>query len=271
MTRWFTTAVVLLGFLSVAFERPASAQGVIWKLPEDGTWVRYEGTYKQIETRASSGQADLEIEWIQHLTIKSVGKQEAEYEGKKVPCRWLEIKIQTGKKSEAGINPGPVGQTIYKVLVPEHRVVGKLEDEETIPVSYLTIVKGFRKEGVKEVEALKGSVLQIYPKIALIRHYTTLEKDGDAENLDLTTGAVTAQKWKGKHEAENLENHTIQEAELWRSDDTPYGLAQWSVKITMERKNDKEPRSSFKQVCQTLVEMKQLETGADAKSELESQ
>ncbi len=271
MTRWFTTAVVLLSFLAVAPHPQANAQGVVWKLPEDGTWVRYEGNYKQIETRASSGQADLEIEWIQHLTIKSVGKQEAEFEGKTVPCRWLELKIQTGKKSEAGINPGPVGQTIYKVLVPEHRVVGKLEDEETIPVSYLSIVKGYRKEGAKEAETLTGSVLQIYPKIALIRHYTTLEKEGDPENLDLTAGPVTAQKWKGKHEAENLQNHTIQEAELWRSDETPFGLAQWSVKITMERKGDKEPRSSFKQVCQTLVEMKQLETGTDAKSELETQ
>ena len=159
MTRWFTTAVVLLSFLAVAPHPQANAQGVVWKLPEDGTWVRYEGNYKQIETRASSGQADLEIEWIQHLTIKSVGKQEAEFEGKTVPCRWLELKIQTGKKSEAGINPGPVGQTIYKVLVPEHRVVGKLKDEETIPVSYLSIVKGYRKEGAKEAETLTGSVL----------------------------------------------------------------------------------------------------------------
>ncbi len=270
MTRWLTTVVVLWSCLAFAPTSRAMAQGLIWKLPEDGTWVRYEGTYKQIETRASTGQADLEIEWIQHLTIKSVGQQEAEFEGKTVPCRWLEFKVQTGKKSEAGINPGPVGQAIYKVLVPEQRVIGKEEDTATIPVSFLSIVKGFRKDGVKEVEPISGSVLQIYPKIALIRHYTTLKKDGEPENLDLATGAVTAQKFKGAHEAENLQNHTLQEADLWHSDETPFGLAQWAIKITMERKGDKEPRSSFKQVCQTLAEMKLLEQGTDAKSELET-
>ena len=270
MARWLIIAVVLVGGWAFAPPSDANAQGLIWKLPEDGAWVRYEGTYKQIETRASTGQADLEIEWIQHLTIKSVGQVEAEFEGQAVPCRWLEFKVQTGKKSEAGINPGPIGQSIYKVLVPERRVIGKLEDDATIPVSFLSIVKGYRKDGVKELEQIGGSVLQVYPKIALIRHYNTLEKDGEPESLDLAGGAVTAQKWKGRHEAENLQNHTVQEAELWRSDETPFGLAQWTIKITMERKGDKEPRSSFKQVCQTLAEMKLLEQGTDAKSELET-
>ena len=270
MTRWFTTTVVLLSCLVFAPQPRANAQGVVWKLPEDGTWVRFEGNYKQIETRASSGQADLEIEWIQHLTIKSVGKQEAEFEGKTVPCRWLELKVQTGKKSEAGINPGPVGASIYKVLVPESRVIGKLADDETIPVSFLPIVKGFRKEGEKPVEQMTGSVFQIYPKVARFMHYKTLEKDGEQEPLDVGIGSVTAQKWKGRYEADNSQGHTIQEAEIWRSDEVPYGLAQWSVKQSMERKGNNEPRSAFKQVAQTLVEMKALETGTDAKSEIET-
>ncbi|HLQ44301.1 MAG TPA: hypothetical protein VK137_06205, partial [Planctomycetaceae bacterium] len=89
MARWLIMAVVLVGGWAFAPQSDANAQGLIWKLPEDGAWVRYEGTYKQIETRASTGQADLEIEWIQHLTIKSVGQVEAEFEGQTVPCRWL--------------------------------------------------------------------------------------------------------------------------------------------------------------------------------------
>ncbi len=269
MFRWLTIAMILSGWTVLADWPRANAQGLIWKLPEDGSWVRYEGTYKQIETRASTGEADVTIEWIQHLTIKSVGKEEAEFLGQSVPCRWLEFKVQTGKKSEAGINPGPVGAAIYKVLVPEQRIFGKLEDDETIPVSFLPVVKGFRKDGEKEVEPIAGSVFQIYPKVALIRHYQTLEKDGDqSEELPLGVGAVVAQKWKGKHEAENLANHSVQEAELWRSDTVPFGLAQWNVKIVMERKADNEPRTSFKQVSQTLAEMKAQEQGTDAKSEI---
>lgn len=270
MVRWVKILIALVVGLGCGTSPRAIAQGLIWKLPVDGTWIRYEGTYQQIETRSNTGGTDLTIQWIQHLTIKSVGQQEVELNGQVVPCRWLEFKVQTGKKSEAGINPGPVGASIYKVLVPESRVIGKLTDDETIPVSFLPIVKGFRKDGEKPVEELTGSVLQIYPKIALFRHYTTLEKEGEPEPLDLSVGSATAQKWKGKHEAENLQNHTVHEAELWRSDDVPFGLAQWSVKLTMERKGENDPRSAFKQVAQTLVEMKAQETGTDAKSEVET-
>lgn len=269
MVRWLTLVIALFG-LSFGSAPRANAQGLIWKLPADGTWIRYEGTYQQIETRSNTGGTDLTIQWIQHLTIKSVGALEAEFEGKTVPCRWLEFKVQTGKKSEAGINPGPVGASIYKVLVPESRVIGKLADDETIPVSFLPMVKGYRKEGDKPVEEMTGSVFQIYPKVARFMHYKTLEKEGEPEPLDLATGPVTAQKWKGKYEAENSQGHTVQEAELWRSDEVPFGLAQWSVKQSMERKGNNEPRSSFKQVAQTLVEMKALETGTDAKSEIET-
>lgn len=269
MIRWLTIVIALFG-LSLGAAPQADAQGLIWKLPADGTWIRYEGTYQQVETRSNTGGTDLTIQWIQHLTIKSVGSQEAAFEGKTVPCRWLEFKVQTGKKSEAGINPGPVGASIYKVLVPESRVIGKLEDDETIPVSFLPIVKGYRKEGEKPVEEMTGSVFQIYPKVARFLHFKTLEKDGELEPLDLATGSVNAQKWKGKYEAENSQGHTVQEAELWRSDDVPFGLAQWSVKQSMERKANNEPRSAFKQVAQTLVEMKALEIGADAKSEIET-
>lgn len=271
MARWLSLVAVFTSCI-LGVSQTTHAQGLVCKLPEDGTWVRYEGVYKQIETRASTGQADLEINWIQHLTIKSVGKEEAEYQGKKVPCRWLEFKVQTGKKSEAGINPGPVGQAIYKVLVPEHRVLGTLQDADTIPVSFLPIVKGFRKDGNKDTEPIAGSVFQMYPKVALIRHFETLEKEGDPEGVELAGGTISvmAQKWKGKFEAENSRNHTVQEAEIWRSNETPFGLAQWNVKMTMERKEDKEPRSAFKQVSQTVAEMKVLEQGTDAKSELDT-
>lgn len=269
MIRWLIFAIALTVGLGFGEAPRANAQGLIWKLPADGTWIRYEGTYQQFETRSNTGGTDLTIQWIQHLTIKSVGQQEMEIDGKNVPCRWLEFKVQTGKKSEAGINPGPVGASIYKVLVPENRVIGKLTDDETIPVSFLPIVKGYRKDGEKPAEEMTGSVLQIYPKIALIRHYTTLEKDGEQESLDVGIGSVMAQKWKAKYEAENLQNHTVHESELWRSDEVPFGMAQWTVKLSMERKGENEPRSAFKQVSQTLAEMKALETGTDAKSEIE--
>ena len=104
MVRWLTFVIALFG-LNLGAAPRANAQGLIWKLPADGTWIRYEGTYQQIETRSNTGGTDLTIQWIQHLTIKSVGALEAEFEGKTVPCRWLEFKVQTGRRAKRESTP----------------------------------------------------------------------------------------------------------------------------------------------------------------------
>ena len=81
MIRWLTFVIAFLMGLIGGTTPRADAQGLIWKLPADGTWIRYEGTYQQIETRSNTGGTDLTIQWIQHLTVKSVGQQEADFEG----------------------------------------------------------------------------------------------------------------------------------------------------------------------------------------------
>ena len=57
----------------------AHAQGILWKLPEqEKTWCRYEGSYKQTVRRPESAEGDLTLEWVRHLTIKSLNKEDAE-------------------------------------------------------------------------------------------------------------------------------------------------------------------------------------------------
>ena len=90
-----------------------AAQSLIFHLPADGTAVEYVGTLSQ-----SNGPDDqAPLSWMCELSIKSVGQEQAEFKGKLQPCRWLEIKSLTGKETAAGIDPGPVGARIYKVLV----------------------------------------------------------------------------------------------------------------------------------------------------------
>ena len=72
MIRWLTFVIALVVGLSCGTTQPAHAQGLIWKLPADGTWIRYEGTYQQIESRSNTGGTDLTIQWIQHLTINAI-------------------------------------------------------------------------------------------------------------------------------------------------------------------------------------------------------
>ncbi len=238
--------LVVLAVCGVASLDSAQAQGLIWNLPEDGTEVRFEGTITQIEFRPDSAEGDIEIEWIHNLTLKSVGRQEAEFEGSSVPCRWIEIKVETGKISETGVDTGPVGGRIYKVLVPESRVSDQQRDADKIPVSFLPIIQGFQKIGEEEPVEMQTKALQIFPLLSRLMHYESLKGDGEEQPLEIPLGEIPAKKWVGSRILENLSTRTVNEAEIWQSNEVPFGLAQWSVKSTRSAKDNSEPRSAFK-------------------------
>ncbi len=284
---------------SILLVVPASAQGLIWSLPEDGKWVRYEGEYKQtekgkfddIEIRPNGVAGNVEVVkvenekvrslmWFRHLTLKSVGEEMADYNGTQVPCRWIEIKIVTGREVDGQLDPGPIGAQIYKVLVPEDREMGKLVDNKSIdpdgiPVSFIPIVKGYRKTGTEPPVELQAKVLQVYPTISLLRHYKTFQIDSDqSEDPQVEVGAETFVKYKGIYELESTVTHSVHKTELWRSDEIPFGLARWRVTIDRAKKINSESRTIFEQaraegtVTTIEVDMIAREVGTDAKTEL---
>jgi len=254
--------------LLFGFAHTVSAQGLIWNLPKDGTWVRYEGTYKQVEFRPNSAEGDLTIEWIRHLWIKSVGRETADYNGKPTPCRWIEIRVITGKPSEAGVDPGPIGGRIIKVLVPESRVIAATVDKDQIPVAYLPIVKGYSKVGDGEVRTIRAKALKVYPLISLVTYYKTLSKIGTAEPLQIPLKEVTAQQYRGIFKMESPLERSNNQATLWTSKDVPFGLARWKVKVLLEAKDSVAPRSAFKPTTEMTVEMSAHAVGTDAQSDL---
>ncbi len=261
-------AFAIVGWLLTS---PASAQGLIWSLPEDGTEIRYEGTYKQVDNREQAGEANLTMDWIRHLTIKSVGKEMADIDGQSVPCRWIELKLITGKPSAAGIDPGPVGTRIYKVLVPENRVIGNTSDAAGIPMSYLPIVKGYKRVGdqQKDPVAIKGKVLHVYPVLTWMRHYKKLVGDsGQSEDPQVGIGPVSATKLTADVQLESRTDRSRHSAEIWRSKDVPFGLAKWTVTIEREKKFNTEDRTEFKPTSKITIEMKAAEVGKNATSEL---
>ena len=257
----------------------ANAQGLIVRLPKDGAWVRYEGNIKQVEFRPDAPEGDIPMEWIQHLTIKSVGQEQALYHGKQVPCRWIEIKIVTGKPSESGVEAGPVGERIYKILVPEVRVVGDTADGEKIPFSFLDIVKGFRKTGsgpATPIPLARGSegAFQVYPLIGPLMHYDAIDAAGSgSEQVQLTPGSVKTKKFKARRVIESPTTRTTSDAEFWESDGVsiPFGLAKWTAKTTVDKKDSTAPRANaFKPATQVNVEMSAHEWGTGAKSDIAS-
>lgn len=258
---------------------PAAAQGLIWNLPPDGTWVRYEGSYEEVihsgDPMAAKPQTT--VTWLRKMEIKSVGREDAEYAGQTVPCRWIEIKTVTGTANPdfpLGIDPGETGVRIIKALVPESRVLGRTEDETGIPVSFLPIVRGYQKVGPGPVVPLGAGVLQVYPSFTLLQHYPTMEaQSGQPEDPQIrySAGAIRAIKHTAAHTTEGPASRTINQAEVWISSDVPFGLAKWDVRVQRFAKEAGQPRGQFRLASEIRERMEARETGRDAANEAPSE
>ena len=244
-------------------------QGLVCQLPADGTWVRYEGAYSQVEIRPETAAGKLEIDpWIEHVTIKSVGSESAEYLGETVPCRWVEIKIERGRERDGKVDTGLTGLEIYKVLIPEAAVIADSVDAEGVPISFLPLVKGFRKVGKAEPKPLTEPALQLYPLGILIGYYRELEVVAEDVDAEVGIGSFKTRQLQGEITIERPNSRTVQESVIWKSPEAPFGVARWSTKTTREVKDGQAPRSDFKPVSRVTVEMRAKETGQDAKSDL---
>lgn len=264
--RPFAAALVLVGLFAAA---DADAQGLLWSLPQDGTWVRYEGTYSQLVRRPNSTAGDLQLEWVRHLTIKSVGSTEEEYLGNVQSCRWLEFKVVTGQVKEALIDAGPGGTRIYKVLVPEAAIVGQILDAEGILVSSIPVVRGYRKIGDEDPQPIESGVFDLYPLVSFLQHYRNLTAETtDAEQLQIPSGIVPATTWKGGLIMESRSNRSTNEAEIWRSDEIPFGVAKWIVRDVREEKHPTQSRDLFRETMEVSIEMAAHEVGNGAETEL---
>lgn len=275
----------------------ACAQGLIWSLPEDGTWVEYQGTYTQKKARPNSDDGDLTIKWDQRLRISSVGTETVPLDGKETACRWVEFKFERGRKEDwaDGGGAGPFGTRIYKVLIPEDKVQGKIIDDETIPVRFIPVVKGFRKIGGRKAEPIGEKILSIYPMISLLMHYENLKEASPVDDATLAfwgklaegdvggndeeqpirdwiesypIGKITARLFQGRTEILTKTSHTNNVGHMWRSSDVPFGVAKWGVTVVREAKDEFAPETEFKQVSTVIVKLTATEKGTGARSEL---
>jgi hypothetical protein len=236
------------------------AQGVVCQIPEDGTWVKFEGTYAQTEARGDSKQ---EINpWIEHVWIKSVGSEMAEYRGESTPCRWIEIKIERGREKDGKIDTGLTGTEIYKVLIPESAVISDNVDADGVPVSFLPVIKGFRKVGKAAAKEITEPALQLYPLGILVGYVRELKQIEESVDPEVGLEDVKmASQWQGQVTTERDTSRTVMESTLWKSPKVPFGVARWSAKITREIKDARDTRDAFKPSSEVTIEMKARETG----------
>lgn len=277
MSRSYRLSLVLAScVLTWCCAATSQAQGLLWSLPEDGAIVEYAGKYLNKQERPGSNEGPLELEWDSRLTIQSVGEEMAEFDGVETPCRWIEFKVVTGKASkkgveaDAGIDPGPHGVSIYKVLIPTTRVKGQLKDDEGLPVTFLPIIKGYRKIGQQPAQPMKEKVLSFYPMLGLFANYLDLAPEGEEADLELpNVGTVKAKQMKGTLKLQNQTGKSENVGEIWLSADVPFGWAKYHVKLTRQEKDITAPESAFAPAAEIDVEMTAVKKETSgAKSEI---
>lgn len=245
------------------------AQGLLFNLPDDGSGVEYEGTL----TQADGPNDQNPLSWSCELSIKSVGKEQAEYNGTLQACRWIEIKTLTGKSGAAGIDPGPVGSRIYKILVPESRIIGDWQDSDGIPNDMIPIVRGFRRLGEEEIQPISTPALRIYPTISMLTAYKEPEvvATSDVPETLVQGRSFTAKRMRGKMTMESHKVRSTNQAEFWVADDIPFGLARWIVTISTDVKDSAAPISEFKPLIVKKMDMKLRRIRTGVESELVTQ
>jgi hypothetical protein len=267
--RW-RIVLPLLGCLTLLASGQARAQGLLWSLPPDGSWVRYEGTFSQLVRRPNSTEGDLQLQWTRHVTIKSVGTVEEEFRGAVQPCRWIEIKVVTGQVKEGLIDAGPGGVGIYKLLVPEQFIRGQQFDDANILVSYIPVARGYRQLGEESPQPVESGVFQLYPYVEYLHHYRNLEPDGAGpQPLQIPLGDVTATLYRGSMTTESTITRATNEGQIWRSEDVPFGVAKWVVRDVREEKHPTQSRDLFRETTEVSIEMAAHATGTDAETELD--
>ena len=272
-------ALIVMVWSCVGLSDTVSAQGLVWKLPEPGTWVRYEGDYTQTERRPQDpNNEDLVIgPWRRHLTIKALERvqQPSADGGSPIEAQWLEFVVETGLEKDGMLAGGPGSRRIYKVLLAVEELQSRIGppkaktvvDNEDIPVTFLPLIKGYRKFGDGPVAAISSPVFNVHPAITLLAAYRELEEVAADEDPDVTLAGITsATHYRGSVVIESKILRNTNTADMWYTPDAPFGLVRWSVMAQQETKESFATRDQFETASTYQVEMKAVETGNNATS-----
>ncbi len=253
--------------LALAFAGPAAAQGLVWNLPEDGTEVVYGGTITQTDSRP--GGQETTMSWDRQLVIRSVGKKDVEWEGETVPGRWLEFELKTGKATEQGIDPGPVGTRIYHVLVPEPAVTGKPANDRGIPNAFLPIVEGYVQVADRPVQKLESRAFETYPTLTLLMNYKPNEIEAAGEEpVDVPAGQFTATKHTAQATVESPAGRVENTATYYASPDAPFGLVRWNATVVRAMKDPNQNRDAYQPASRIESQMEAKVVNRNARAAL---
>ena len=261
-----TAARSLAAVAALACAAPAVAGGLVWNLPDPGAEARYEGEITQ--TLTGRDNQVTEIARLRRVTVRSLDPATGDFNGEQVPARWLEFVSETGTPGERGLDPGPAGRVIYKVLVPEAAVTGELEDESGVPYAFLPVLRGWRQIGDGEPAEI-GPAFRAYPTVCLL---TEFEPDDILEqtagSADVPAGRFEGTRYRAKLVEESRVARVTHEANWLVSESLPFGPAGWEATVTREVKDALGDRGTFREASKTVSKMELVETASNARGEL---
>jgi hypothetical protein len=234
---------------------PRAAQGqIILRLPDDGTWVRYEGSYRVQSSEAEA--PNVEKTYVQHITISSVGREMVDG----APARWLEIKVETSSEGADSVEQGKYGLQLYKVLVREQDVTQSSRE-------YLPIVRGYRRYGQSEAKPLASGLLRFCPSVSLVDHYLDLREVG-SEDVASGLGTLRCAHLKGTRTRESENSRSKNEGEIWVSQEAPFGAVRWKSTLFLEVTKFIDGQTRTLPDSTKTTEMAAAEVGQGAVSEM---
>ncbi len=244
----------------------AGAGGLVWSLPAPGTMVRHEGTLTQTLTDRLN-QTRI-VERRRQITVRALDAETATVDGQPVPARWLEIVSEVGTRGERGLETGPAGRVLFKVLVPESGVAGVIADEKGIPEAFLPTLRGWKQVG--DLEPVEfGPALRAYPSLTLLKEFEPAEVTNEgADAADTPAGRFEGIRYRGKVVEESERARVTVEGTFLISPDVAFGPAQWEITLTRESKDASKDRDAFRETSKTVERMSVHEVADDARGEL---
>lgn len=215
---------------------PAGADGLLYRLPDDGAYVRFTMIMESKEdgkTESHEGS----------LTMASVGRKEID--GQK--CRWIEFRMIMNKQSPEVMS--------IKVLIPEERLK---TGENAIDFA----IKGWSKEGKRKAEEVKDlkNDKAVGPLRAFLCGPFKDAKKLPAEELDTKLGKLSCPGVTGAIVLdENRDKVSIQVLNRL-NDKSPFGVVHSRMQYSVS--------SNRRAREQGTLTFQLVEVGKDAKSDL---
>jgi hypothetical protein len=245
-------------FLALAgclfFAGTMQADGLIYRLPADGTWARY--TFTQTMVLPSKKKAE-RITVGGTLTLASVGVTKVEDKA----CRWVEIVVEAKLPDDVG-----TARSIFKALIPEQHLA-KGQD----PLKHW--IKGWAKLGegpaqplTKELLSNPALIINLFVAGPLQETRKLSEKVVETTKLGKLTCEGIAGSFTLKGGAVSVKNDKVTAADVkvemenYFHDKAPFGVA-WSR--IQAKAPDLGSGSSSAEAVLVLAEV-----GKDAKTEL---